>query len=451
MAQCDEFYIPSTHSSIMPYDIILGRDAADKKKFGKRGLVYLGKGYVKMGNYTSLSNNLWMDVARTHVVLVAGKRGSGKSYTIGVIAEELANLDTETSRNVASLIFDTMGIFWTMKFKNEKEKELLASWNIESKSLPVRVFVPYGKASEYKSKLIPYDEVFALDPSELDADDWITTFNLTMTSQEGALISQAIASLKRQGEYSFNDILKAIQHESTASQETRTIVLSLFRAAQSWGVFAEARGTNILDLIKAGQTTILDTSVYSSIGSFNVRALVIGLVSKKLFSARMAARKKEEIESVQHGDNYLQYSVKRDMPLVWLFVDEAHEFLPRNSSTPATDALVQILREGRQPGISLVLATQQPGQIHKDVMTQSDIVISHKVTSQPDIEALNQIMQTYLLETIRKNMEDLPAQKGAAIVLDDNSERIYAMRMRPRFTWHGGEAPVAVRSDVSPV
>ncbi|MEK6847384.1 MAG: hypothetical protein AABY16_04430, partial [Nanoarchaeota archaeon] len=62
----------------MPYNIILGRDAADKKKFGDAGLVYLGKGYVTMGNYTSLSNNLFLDVARSHVVLVAGKRGSGK-------------------------------------------------------------------------------------------------------------------------------------------------------------------------------------------------------------------------------------------------------------------------------------------------------------------------------------------------------------------------------------
>lgn len=431
----------------MSYDIILGRDAADKKKFGKRGLIQLGKGYVRMGNYTSLSNTLWMDVARTHVVLVAGKRGSGKSYSLGVIAEELAHLDAETARNVASLIFDTMGIFWTMKFKNEKEKDLLADWNLESRALPVRVFVPYGKADDYKRKSIPYDDVFALDPAELDADDWVTTFNLTMTNPQGALISQVMATLKKRGEYAFSDILKAIEHEPSASHETKTIVLSLFKAAQSWGVFAEREGTNIQDLIRAGQTTILDTSVYSSIGSFNVRALVIGLVSKKLFRSRMEARKKEELESLQHGTDYLRYGVQREMPLIWLFVDEAHEFLPRDATTPATDALVQILREGRQPGISLVLATQQPGQIHRDVMTQSDIVLAHKVTSQQDIEALNQIMQTYLLETIRKSMEDLPAQKGAAIILDDNSERIYAMRVRPRFTWHGGEAPVAITSD----
>jgi len=29
-------------------------------------------------------------------------------------------------------------------------------------------------------------------------------------------------------------------------------------------------------------------------------------------------------------------------------------------------------------------------------------------------------------------------------ILDDNSERIYPIRVRPRFTWHGGEAPTAI-------
>ena len=109
----------------MSYDIILGRNKSDKKAFKDKGLIFLGKGYVKMGNNTSLSNKIYLDIARNHVILVAGKRGSGKSYTLGVIAEELSNLPKEASQNIASLIFDTMGIYWTMKFTNEKDKQLL--------------------------------------------------------------------------------------------------------------------------------------------------------------------------------------------------------------------------------------------------------------------------------------------------------------------------------------
>ncbi len=435
----------------MPYDIILGRDAADKKRFGAKGLIYLGKGYVTMGQYTSLSNLIYMDVARSHVVLVAGKRGSGKSYSLGVIAEELSNLPAEASRNIASLIFDTMGIFWTMKFKNEKDKLLLEEWGLKTNNLPVRVFAPFGKIDEYKEKNIPVDEVFALKASELGAEDWITTFNLQMTSQEGVLIQSVIAKLKERGaDFNLDDIQKEINDFSRVSQEVKNVAHALFQAADTWGIFSRSSeniGTEISELIEGGKTSILDLSVYSSIGAFNVRALVIGLVSRKLFEQRMEARKKEEVQAIQHGVDYLSYNPVREMPLVWMFIDEAHEFLPNEGKTPATDALVQLLREGRQPGISVVLATQQPGQIHGDVMTQSDVVISHRVTSKQDVDALNKIMQSYLLESIKKTMDSLPNKKGSAIILDDNSERIYPMRIRPRFTWHGGEAPTAVKGE----
>lgn len=85
----------------MPYDIIIGRDESDKKRFGKKGLIYVGKSFVTMGQYTSLSNPIYVDVARSHVILVSGKRGSGKSYTLGVIAEELASLPLEERKNIA--------------------------------------------------------------------------------------------------------------------------------------------------------------------------------------------------------------------------------------------------------------------------------------------------------------------------------------------------------------
>ena len=390
-----------------------------------------------------------MDIARSHVILVAGKRGSGKSYTLGVIAEELANLPQEASQNIASLIFDTMGIYWTMKFKNEKDKELLQDWELKPKNLPVKVFVPFGHYSSYLEKNIPVDEKFALDVSELSSEDWILTFGLGIIDPVSILIERTITKLKENEGFGVDDIIYEFERDSKTPLEVKNAATALFEAANTWGIFAKSQedATQVKDLISAGKTSILDLSVYNSVGAFNVRALVISLVSRKIFNQRMDARKKEEINSISKGLSYSAGFEKKEDPLVWLFIDEAHEFLPLNEKTIATDALVQLMREGRQPGISLVLATQQPGQIHRDVMTQSDIVLSHRVTSQPDLLALNQIMQSYLLESIKKYMDDLPTLKGSAIILDDNSERIYPMRIRPRFTWHGGEAPTAIKEE----
>lgn len=435
----------------MPYDVIVGRDESDKAKFGNEGLIYLGKTYVTMGQTTSLTNRILMDVARSHVVLIAGKRGSGKSYTLGVLAEEMANLPANVAENIAVLIFDTMGIFWTMAYKNEKEEELLKDWGIEGKKLPVRIFIPYGYAEEYKEKGIPVTKGFALKVSELEADDWTMTFGLNFLDPVSVLIQKIIYDLQEEKlhgkEFDVDDIIFKITQDPEADKNTKTAAAGLFRSAKTWGLFVEKgkEQTTIRELIEGGKTSILDLSPYSSTAAFNVRALIIGLISKKLFNERMEARKFEEIEAVKHGMEYLHYKEKREMPLVWLFIDELHEFLPEKGKTSATDALIQILREGRQPGISMAVATQQPAKLHTDVWTQSDIVLSHRVTAKPDIEALGTIMQSYLIDSISGYMNNLPHLKGSAIILDDNSERIYPMRMRGRFTWHGGEAPTAVK------
>lgn len=431
----------------MAYDIIVGRDSSDKKAFGQRGLVYVGKGYVKMGQYTSLSNKIFMDIARSHVVLVAGKRGSGKSYTLGVIAEELSALPKEASQNIGSLIFDTMGIYWTMKFKNEKDKELLQEWGLKAKNLPVRILVPFGHYDEYLEKGVPADDVFALDVNEMNPEDWILTFGLDLINPISVLIQRTITKIREEeGEYDIESVISAIAKDEKTPEEIKNAATGLFEAADTWGIFSRKgeSATEVEALISAGMTTVLDLSVYNAVGVFNIRALAISLLSRKIFNERMAARKKEEVDSVARGLDYMAVSIAKENPLVWIFIDEAHEFLPLSGKTAATDALIQLLREGRQPGISLVLATQQPGQIHHDVMTQSDIVIAHRVTSKPDVEALNYIMQSYVLESIKQQMDDLPSLKGSAILLDDNSERLYPIRVRPRFTWHAGEAPTAI-------
>ncbi|MEK6918053.1 MAG: DUF87 domain-containing protein [Nanoarchaeota archaeon] len=432
----------------MPYDIIIGRNEADKKAFGNKGLIYIGKSYVKMGQYTSLSNKISMDVARSHVVLVAGKRGSGKSYTLGVIAEELSNLQKEAKENIASLIFDTMGIYWTMKYKNEKDRDLLSEWGLKTQNLPIKVFVPYGHYSDYIEKGIPADEKFALDVNEMDSEDWILTFGLNITDPISILIERTIPKLKSKST-NIKKIISELDADKKTNENVKNATISLFEAAENWGIFGESskEATKVSDLIISGATSILDLSVYNSVGAFNVRALVISLVSRKIFNQRMASRKEEEVKSVARGLDYSFSLERKENPIVWIFIDEAHEFLPLHEKTLATDSLIQILREGRQPGISLVLATQQPGQIHRDVMTQADIVISHRVTSAPDLEALNFIMQSYLLDSIKRYMDDLPSLRGSAILLDDNSERIYPMRVRPRFTWHGGEAPTAIKAE----
>lgn len=434
----------------MVFDIIVGRNEADRKKFGDRGVVFLGRSYVRMGRTVSLSNNIFMDVIRSHVVYVCGKRGGGKSYSLGVMAEGISNLPKEIKNNIAVLMLDTMGIYWTMKHKNEKDSDLLEEWKLEPKALDVKIFTPFGFYENYKLKGIPTDAPFSIKATELSAEDWALTFGITTSNPVGVLIEKILGDLKESGnlDYSIDDMIGAISKDDSFEPSTRNEAINRLKTSKRWGLFSN-EGTKIDALIKGGQVSVLDVSCYATgEGGWGVKNLVIGLISKKLFIERMISRKDEELESIRVGYSYFQVSEEAKSeerkPLVWLVLDEAHEMLPKHEKTPATDALVTILREGRQPGISLILATQQPGRIHDDVTTQSDIVLAHRITAKADVEALNSMTQSYLESTLTGYLNNLPSEKGAALILDDNSERVYPMRVRPRFSWHGGEAPSAL-------
>ncbi|HII30246.1 hypothetical protein AUJ69_03925 [Candidatus Woesearchaeota archaeon CG1_02_47_18] len=430
------------------YEIIIGRDDEDKRKFGVEGTVLLAKHYVRMGATASLSNPIYMDVIRPHVVFICGKRGSGKSYTMGALAESISSLPHDISRNLSVIILDTMGIYWTMKYKNERDTELLAEWGLKPGSIKMNIYIPAGFYDRFKESGMPADMPFAIRPGELNPTEWCMTFEIDQNKPIGVLIEQTIHKLRKAKEnYSIADIIRLIRSDKKAEQAVRDAAENRFMNAQSWGLFSD-KATPIKELVTAGLVSVVDISCYAtSEGGSRVKALVIGILAQKLFANRMVARRREEFDEL-HATMSLgseDADEKNELPITWVLIDEAHEFLPRQGNTVATQPLLTLLREGRQPGIALVLATQQPGKIHTDVMTQSDIVISHRITAKMDVDALGTLMQSYMRQGLDAAIDELPSLKGAAVIFDDTNERIYPARIRPRVTWHGGASPTAIR------
>ncbi|MBI4147322.1 DUF87 domain-containing protein [Candidatus Woesearchaeota archaeon] len=372
---------------------------------------------------------------------------SGKSYTMGMVAEGLADLPLEIKQNLSIVLLDTMGIYWTMKYPNYQDAELLRDWKIDSRGLDVKIYTPAGFYYQYKNEGIPTDFPFSIRPLDVGPHDWCTAFNLDPNSAEGVLITKTVQDLFRKEEsYDLDHLIELIKKDTESDKVVKSVVVNQFEKAKGWEIFSK-EGTPLKDIIAPGQVTVLDVSPYATMASgWEIKALVTGLICRNLFNQRMLARKTEEFKSVDAAMHYFTKDVEEKMeePLVWIALDEAHELLPKDGKTAATEALITILREGRQPGISLILASQQPGKIHTDVMTQSDIVIAHRLTARLDVEALSQLTQSYMREGLEQEIDHLPRVKGAAVIFDDANERIFPVQLRPRFTWHGGGSPTAI-------
>jgi len=429
------------------YDIILGRTDRDRKKFGTKGTVFIGKQYVQMEQTFSLSNPIYLDVARAHAILVAGKRGSGKSYTLGSIAEGLADIEPEISKNLSFVILDTMGIYWSMKFPNAKGSDLLKKWNIEPKGLNVIIYAPGEFYQKYLDDGIPVDFPFYIRPSELSIEDWLKTFKLDIDDPVGVAVQRVIVEAKKLDNFSIDDLIKIADRDERIDGKTKLAVINRFEGTKIWGIFSE-KAKPISSILNPGKVSIVDLSAYVALpGGWEVKALVLGIIAKKIFVERMLVRKREELRDINKKTKVtFEDSVKDDLPMPWLLVDEAHEFLPESEETPASSALKTILREGRQPGVSLILATQQPARIHTDAITQSDIVISHRITASFDLESLDKIFVSYESKGSKYLFNTMPRRKGVAIIMDDKNEKLYTLQVKPRFTWPGGEDPSAIVS-----
>ncbi len=410
-------------------DVVVGRDEDDLRKYKETGIILLGKHIVGTGEETHLTTPLFLDVLRPHLIILTGKRGFGKSYLLGVIVEEITKLPDDIKKNLCVLMIDTQGIFWTMKTPAEKESVALNEWDMKPRGFDVEVHVPEGQAKLFSEAGVDYDGVFSVQPSDLTTDDWLSVFGIHQNNPLGILLQRIYKEFKNKKNYTIDDIIASILVHQGFENE-KLALQNRFEAAKEWGIFGEEK---MPDILQPGKITILDVSLTSQ----NVRALLLGIASRKILADRVKARRKEE-------QTEMELSVIRRTPMPWIFIDEAHNFLPDVGRTAATDILNTIVREGRQPGITLVLATQRPNKLNTDVIAQSDIVISHMLTAKSDIEALKALMQTYLLYDIGKYISELPKVKGAAIVLDDNSERIYRVRIRPRQSWHAGASPVAI-------
>jgi len=102
------------------------------------------------------------------------------------------------------------------------------------------------------------------------------------------------------------------------------------------------------------------------------------------------------------------------------------------------------MRQGRQPGLSLLLATQRPSALDDEVLSHSDMIICHRLTAQGDIDALNRVRPTYMRGEIGEALKKVGMEKGVALIIDDNSESVHVIKVRPRMSWHGGEEPSAM-------
>ncbi|MBV0924327.1 DUF853 family protein [Halomicroarcula limicola] len=305
-----------------------------------------------------------LDLDAPHAGVVVGKRGSGKTYTLGVLAEGLA-----AASGVAPVVADPMG-----------------------------AFAPLADAAADATVVRPRVRANALDPRA-----WCALLGLDPERGPGTLVWRAATETT-----TLTGMAEWVEG-ADAPAETRRAAANHLAMARSWDVFA-ADGI-ATDGLCDGGVTVLDLAGVDPAPANAVVAAVGGA----LYDARI------ENETGR---------------LPWLLVDEAHAF----TDGVAERALRRLLTRGRHPGVSCWLATQRPGALPAVALSQADLLIAHRLTSEADVGALTDARPTYLAGNLG---ERLPVATGEALVVDDVTESTHHVQVRERRTPHGGDSPSA--------
>jgi len=363
-------------------------------------------------------------------ILVCGKTGTGKSYTMGVLIEELASLGQDLI-----LVLDPQGIYWTMQQPNESTDETASLWefNREIRGFEVNLMVPGDPVERYGGEDIVGEmerrgihvEGLRLNPSDLSPEMWCDLFNLDINELQGILLFKAVRECRKQyGRDFFLDDISAQVVRLKGLDKTKEAVQRKMDMAHDWQIFEEHRYRPVWEMLKPSVINVLDLSVIAQ-GRYGLRNLVVAVLASFIFRMRTIARRREEL------------GLAADTKKLWLFVDEAHNFAPSGRSTLSKEILVRWAKEGRQPGLSLVVASQQPSAIDSEVLTQCGIRIVHRITSKDDYRAVDALSQDYLSDGLQHHIKSL-TQPGQTVVIDDQQESLAKVQVRPRQSAHGG-------------
>lgn len=452
--------------------IILGQ----RRDRGDTGaLILLGKCMEQARVTNKFDANVWLDIHTPHVVYVCGRRGSGKSYDLGILAEGLAlgqeSKVTTKEPSITTIFFDTQNQFWALRrppdeqiAEDKRQLAELNRWAIPPNQIPnAQLFAPVGT-------FVAHPEVreFSVDPSEIELEDWCGFFGLEIYSPQGQLMRNLLRKVGDEGYrvapwsddpncdndsaqvgYDLSDLISCLRYDvelnDLSQRQTRDAVLWKLEALRDSKVFRKG-GFDVMEFLQQGQLSIfllreLDDAT---------KSLVVSLISKKIF--RLMGRYHSERKAAERTGRVMPHEHGTLPQGVWTLIDEAHLICPSDGQTAAKPTLMEYVKRGRDAGLSLVLATQQPSAVDSRVVSQIDVLITHRLVVEADISAALARVPADFPQNVSFGSQPVSdrlalvraLETGEAWVADAETSRAMLLAMRPRVTAHGGDEPQVV-------
>lgn len=340
------------------------------------------------------------ELLQRHVCVLA-KTGGGKSYMSGDIIEELMK------HNVTCMIIDPHGEYGAMR---DVGKPGDPKFNVVPRGYADHI-VEFGVTEDRNRNIKPLKFTFrTLEAREI--------LELTRTNDVRAYLpslKRALDSLREhQDMYSVRDLIDMLYVEP---DNKNSVLINELEYLDDMGIFA-TRGNHINELVKKGMTTIINLKGVPP----DIQQLVVKRLSTFLFETR-----------------------KMDaIPPMMLVIEEAHNYCPQQGLVLSSKPLATIASEGRKFGLGLMVISQRPAKIDKNVLSQCGTQIILKVTNPNDLKAISASIEG-LTNGMTDEIQTMPI--GMAMIVGAGIEAPLLVEVRPRESRHGGTGVKAISED----
>lgn len=375
---------------------------------------------LNIGNYAIKENAIaYIDgnkLFQRHAV-ITGSTGSGKSYTVATIVEQIAALP---SCNI--ILFDIHGEYKPLR--GDRIQHLKVAGPSDQNIAGV-LFLPYW--------LLTYDEMLSLliDRSDMNAPNQAMLFKqfvieckqsfldsirnplvFTIDSPIPYSIEQVIGKLTEKntervegakggdkgGDY-FGKLSRFIMRLQSKLEDRRlNFMFSSDAPLHEYAYMEELCKAFLASGSNGGGVKIIDFSEVPS----DILPLIVSLVARIVFSLQQWTEK-----ALRHP--------------IALLCDEAHLYIPNNGNSSEVPSLIsfeRIAKEGRKYGVGLVVISQRPSEVNRTILSQCNNFIAMRLTNADD----QNVIKHLLPDNIGSFADLLPIlDTGEAIVVGDAS------------------------------
>lgn len=415
----------------------------------------------KVAEVGAFDKKIWLDTRGAHAVYVVGKRRSGKTHTLAVLCEGLAGSGwtTRVEEHQAVLVFDTMNVFLTAG-RRARLTEADAQWELPDTRPSVQLYRPRGTPEIVGADV----RELHLGGHDLTAEEWLHIFGIDPFADVlGHLITEAYECVRFSGyrtrmgsvpsaaRFGLEELERCVadaQELSVFRDETRQAAVRRFRALSRNSIFA-AEGLNLGELLQPGIITVLLLRDLPA----ETRELFVAVLVRRIIEARSGSEHAERLAGATTAEGRQAANAGSDVaqrtPRCWILIDEAHNYIPNAQAAISKRPLKRLIDEGRNLGISVVAATQQPSGLDSSIRRNADLLLVHPMSMEDDIRAAAGMLSapwprnaSIMHRDGKKKVSDFfstvrSLPRGYALVSSETLPRVVAVRIRPRVTESG--------------